>query len=568
MCGIAGIIGHDPEKQARMMRMLTAQQHRGPDATAFHDLGDTGILGHNRLSIIDLDVSANQPFCSEDGRFCLVFNGEIYNYLELKEELRSVFIFKTQSDTEVLLAAFIQWGDKCLERLIGMFSFAIWDAQQQVLFAARDRFGVKPFYFAKLTDAFLFASEIKTLWAAGIPRHPREEVWAGYFTHGTYGQPTETFWNDIQQLPGGYALTYKNGAMKTWQWYDFVEKVKEAAFFENEAAIAAKWLSLTRESIRLRFRADVAVGFNLSGGLDSSLLLGLVQEQFKNNPSIQSFTFFTGDERYDELYWAQQMVAHTVFPHSPVQLWVEEIPSLAAIIAIAQDEPYGGIPTLAYSKIFEAARQKNVTVLLDGQGLDEAWAGYDYYRQKTDLLIQGVSGSSGHTNWLQADFKALAKNIAFPQPFADSLQNLQYRDLFYTKLPRALRFNDRISMLHGTELREPFLDHRLVEMAFALPPHLKIQDGQQKWLLRKMAEKFLPSSLSLAPKRPLQTPQREWLANDLRTWTSERIEALTSLNMPWFRSDALREAYTDFTKTSPDNSFFVWQWINSSLLLP
>lgn len=185
MCGIAGILGHVPGRLDQMERMLQAQKHRGPDALEFLNLGAVA-LGHNRLSIIDLDEAANQPFCSEEGRYTLIFNGEIYNYLELKALLQPHFRFRTLSDTEVLLAAYIQWGAACLDRLIGMFAFAIWDGQEQRLFAARDRFGVKPFYHANLNGAFLFASEIKTLWAAGVPKRVQENVWAGYFVHGTY----------------------------------------------------------------------------------------------------------------------------------------------------------------------------------------------------------------------------------------------------------------------------------------------------------------------------------------------------------------------------------------------
>lgn len=208
-----------------------------------------------------------------------------------------------------------------------------------------------------------------------------------------------------------------------------------------------------------------------------------------------------------------------------------------------------------------------MVVLLDGQGLDEVWAGYDYYAQGNGSLVQGTQKSAVNTSCLQADFIQLGAKPVYPTPFDNELQNLQFRDIFYSKLPRALRFNDRVSMLHGTELREPFLDHRLVELAFALPQSMKIRDGQQKWLLRQIAAEFLPIGLHLAPKRALQTPQREWLAQDLRPWVTERVDALASAHPQWFEPEKLRKAYQTFTTAPLDNSFFVWQWVNASLLL-
>lgn len=319
------------------------------------------------------------------------------------------------------------------------------------------------------------------------------------------------------------------------------------------------------DSIRLRFRSDVPVGFNISGGLDSSLLLALVHRQFPDDRHIQAFSFYTGDERYDELPWVQEMIQMTDFPLHPVRLSSEEVPELAERVAWFEDEPYGGIPTLAYSKIFETARQNGIIVLLDGQGMDEAWAGYDYYTRQSGALVQGSKSSPVRPDCLRPEFRAMTQKPEFPQPFDNALQNLQYRDLFYTKIPRALRFNDRISMMHSTELREPFLDHRLVELAFSLPPSMKIKDGQQKWLARRIADEFLPNKVTLALKRPLQTPQREWLAGTLNGWCREQIHQLGDLS-DWLNTEAcLREFQEDFVEQKGDNSFFVWQWISIAL---
>lgn len=563
MCGISGIIGKDWRRD-QLERMVKIQHHRGPNAQAYYWSDDnmTG-LGHNRLSIIDLHEEANQPFVSADGRFTLVFNGEIYNYPELRAELEFTYSFRTASDTEVLLCAYQQWGRACLDRFIGMFAFAIWDDRDKKLFAARDRFGVKPFNYGIYNSNLYFASEIKALWEAGFSRTPDESVWAGYLVYGTYGMPEQTFWEGIRQLPAGHLLEWDAGQITTVRWYDFVDRVKAMPDLSKEEAIE-QWTVIALESIRLRFRSDVPVGFNLSGGLDSSLLLALVHHLHPKD-DIEAFTFYTQDERYNELPWVEEMIQLTRFSLNKVLLLSESVPDLAEKVSWFEDEPFGGIPTLAYSKIFQRAREKGVIVLLDGQGMDEAWAGYDYYLKNTGALVQGSNSSPVRPECLTPAFRRLAQKPEFPRPFDNDLQNLQYRDLFYTKIPRALRFNDRISMMHSTELREPFLDHRLVELAFSLPEALKIQNGQQKWLARQIADTFLPDKVTRAPKRSLQTPQREWLQADLKLFVEHQLEVyFITFGEKWLLRDQVFKALEEFSKQKSDNSFFIWQWISLS----
>jgi asparagine synthase (glutamine-hydrolysing) len=352
------------------------------------------------------------------------------------------------------------------------------------------------------------------------------------------------------------------------RWYDFVHRIQalranSAYRKKSEEEHVHHYQVLLEESIRLRFRADVPVGFNVSGGLDSSVLLGAVNKLYPAD-HLQAFSFYTGDERYDELPWVEALIAETNKPLNKVLLSATEVPDLANKVSFYQDEPYGGIPTLAYSKVFSAARDKGVIVLLDGQGMDEAWAGYDYYHQQSDSVVQGVKSNPFRPEVLDPNFAAQVYNIQYPHPFNEALLNKQYRDLFYTKIPRALRFNDRISMMHSTELREPFLDHLLVEYAFALPVKMKVQNQQSKWALRKLAGQYLSGGLHLAPKRPLQTPQREWLTEDLKSWTNSKIESLQE--HPWFKADALMQEWNTFLQTDRDNTFFIWQWCSLDIL--
>ena len=560
MCGIVGIIGSVPNGNQSLDTMLYAQRHRGPDAT--HKwISENVFLGHNRLSIIDLSSVADQPMISSDGRFVVVFNGEIYNYLELKEQLID-YPFKTSSDTEVLLALFQDRGKEMLNDLNGMFSFAIWDTKEQKMFAARDRFGVKPFYYSLLDNNLFFASEIKTLFAAGVEKVKNRKVWANYLSFGTYGLPNETFWGTVYQLPGGHYFEYDLNSQKKVEpvkWYDFVKNIRNTPQFAEED-LKAKYLELLQDSIRLRFRADVPVGFNISGGLDSSALLALVNQEFPNNKTIEAFTFYTNDERYDELHWVELMLEKTKNPLNKCLLEAGAIPELITEIASLQEEPFGGFPTLAYNQIFETARAKGIIVLLDGQGMDEAWAGYDYYQTNSGFTIQGTRTSPVRPEVLTDEFKKFANKESYEKPFDNELQNLQYRDLFYTKIPRALRFNDRISMLHGTELREPFLDYRLVELAFAQSSNMKIKNGQGKWMLREIVKDLLGSEVALAPKRPLQTPQREWLANELNTYIDEKITEFSNCN--FVQKEIVLALWNAYKKGDQDNSFYLWQWIN------
>lgn len=564
MCGIIGVIGNNSDENI-LDEMIYTQKHRGPDYSGKW-IGKDCFLAHNRLSIIDLSESANQPFLDTSKRYVLVFNGEIYNYLELKKELDYNFV--TSSDTEVLLAAYLKWGKECLHKLNGMFSFAIWDSLENKMFAARDRFGVKPFYYAYKEGTFYFASEIKTIHKAGISKKPNKKVWVNYFCYGSYGLPNETFWEEVNQLPGSHYLEYKEGNISIGKWYFFE---KEIGKYQNNLSyneVIKTYTKLLKDSIQLRFRADVLVGFNVSGGLDSSALLAFVNQQAKSKEKIKAFTFYTNDKRYDELSWVEEMISLTNNPLEKVLLSSTEVEKLTGKIAYHQDEPFGGIPTLAYSKIFKTAREKNILVLLDGQGMDEQWAGYDYYLKNNESTIQGVNNSPYKKNVLSKELLEIAKKPEYPEPFKDKLLNKQYRDLFYTKIPRALRFNDRVSMAFGTELREPFLDYRLVEFAFAQPQKYKIKKGIQKAILRDIVSKHLSDTISYAPKRPLQTPQREWIGQELKGFvTTELLKINNSSCASWFNLDELKKEWDKYLAGDNQSSFHIWQWLSLSMFI-
>lgn len=554
--------------------MVAAQAHRGPDAhgTYFSATGWAS-LGHNRLSILDLSAAGRQPMCSPDGKLWLVFNGEIYNYLELRSEL-SGYPFRTRTDTEVILAAYQKWGAACLDHFVGMFAFLLWDETEQKLFAARDRFGIKPLNYSVAADGTLtIASEIKALHAAGLPKEPDPVAWATFLSSGLYEHTSRTFWKNISSLPPGHVLTWQDSRCRIQRWYDLPDKTGMEFDTRPVEVVQEEYLALLKESVAFRFRSDVPVAINLSGGLDSSTLLALVHAVQGKESAVHAYTFVTGDPNYDELEWVQLMLRKTSHPLRPVQLNPDEVPQLAQSIQGAEDEPYGGLPTIAYGKLFQAARQDGVVVLLDGQGMDEQWAGYDYYLSALDDkaapagTVQGAKDKASRPECLTREFAALAEPFKAPSPYPDKLRNLQYRDIRYTKIPRALRFNDRVSMRSSTELREPFLDHRLFELALRQPVEHKIVNGTRKWLLRQIATRYLPNQLSETPKRPLQTPQREWLRGPLQPWANQCIEQMLASDFgQWFKPELVREEWRAYCAGQGDNSVFVWQWISLGMM--
>ena len=572
MCGIVALFNcGDPD--ARLGRMTECLLHRGPDGNGtWVDRHARVALGHTRLSIVDLSQAGAQPMATADGSLTITFNGELYNHVELRAEL-SDFPFRSRTDTEVVLAAWLKWGPACLARFIGMFAFVIWDRRDATLTAVRDRFGVKPLLYARLADgAIAVASEIKALRLAGADTSPDPIAWASYLVHGVSDQGTRTFAKGVESLPAGTLMRWQLGREPVVErWYDLAHCVGETIDDRVDSVVRDEYAALLTDAVRLRFRADVPIGINLSGGLDSSALLGLVHAVDGPDSLVKAFTFSTGDAQYDELPWVQEMLENTQHPLVDCRLTVGEVPDLARRVAAAEDEPFGGLPTLAYAKIFDRARAEGIVVLLDGQGIDEQWAGYDYYRGDANVraapVVQGTDQSPVRPACLRGDFAALAQRPAYPEPFTDRLRNLQYRDTFFTKLPRALRFNDRISMASSRELREPFLDHRLFELAFRQPASRKIRGETGKWLFRELTAQLLPQRLRTAPKRALQTPQREWLRGPLRGWANELIElGLASIGREWLDADATRSAWRTYCEDeSITNSFWVWQWISLGL---
>lgn len=612
MCGIAGIVGAAEGAAAegvagvrgRLAAMVAAQHHRGPDDQGLFVSGDGAVaLGHNRLSILDLSPLGHQPMAGRDDASWIVFNGEIYNYLELRAALPG-YPYRSRTDTEVILAAYERWGAACVERFVGMFAFALWDARRRRLFCARDRLGIKPFHYARQGTAWLFASEVKALLAAGLPAAPNLATWAAYLNSGFYDHGDDTFFAGVCTLPPGHTLTLTPGGSPVVRpYWDLPALAAEPLALSDDAA-AERLRALLADAVALRLRSDVPLGVNLSGGLDSASMMVTADRLLQAEGAVQTFTASFEDPRYDELDFADDVPRLTRWARHLQRLPEGAVWDVTAEALWHQEAPFGGIATLAYHHLHRLAREAGVTVLLEGQGVDEMLAGYDYFRPHHYLDLLEAGQGAALRRALRADGPAAPRTLAamrrlrrglplqvyqdgtshlrphcvlpavraldpgeegFPRPFATRLSNALYRDLRFTKLPRVLRMNDRLSMAFSRELREPFLDHRLVEFLFRLPGHHKIRDGQSKYVLRHAMNGRLPDAVRLAAKRGVVTPQREWLRTTLRPTVEALIASPSFARRGLFDAAAVQEAYRRFCAGEGQNAFFVWQWVCTEL---
>jgi asparagine synthase (glutamine-hydrolysing) len=570
MCGIAALVAA-PDCWVRdaLVAMTRIVAHRGPDGEGHVAFGGTDLrargcageaptpatvaLGHRRLSIVDLSDAGRQPMASADGRCWIVYNGEVYNHVELRTELASLgHRFVSSSDTEVVLTAYRQWGEDCVHRFNGMFAFALVDRTRRILWAVRDRFGVKPLYWWRAPSGFLaLASEIKQFtvlpgWCARLNGARARD----FLVAGAYDHTDETLFAGVRQLHGGEAMTVSldddEPRPRIRRWYALAAHPFSGSFEEA----AAQFRTLLSDAVRLQLRADVPVGSCLSGGLDSSAIVCLagkhVGSENRSAPT-HAFSAVSDSPRYDERRYAEAVAAragfalHTVEP-SPGAL-------LGALDALvwAQDEPFGSTSILAQAEVFRLAAQHGVKVMLDGQGADEALGGYPVFRGAAiaELLLSARWWSAlqeifaGGTllarllasGLVRSAMRSRERRHAFgwldlerldvgdePTPALTtaaarrSFAALSREQLLRTSLPALLHWEDRSSMMHSIEARVPFLDHRLVEFVLGLPTHFKYASGLTKRILRESLADLLPPEVTeRRDKLGFQLAEDEWM---------------------------------------------------------
>ena len=565
MCGIAGIISSNPSfiTAERIKKMTDSLAHRGPDGEGqWINTPGTTALGNRRLSIIDLSNAGSQPMHYLQ-RYTIIHNGEIYNYLELKEELKKKgYTFLSKTDTEVIAAAYDHWNEECVEYFDGMFAFAIWDEKEKELFAARDRFGEKPFFYFSDTKQFIFASEMKALWAAGIERKVNLKLLFNYLTIGYVDNPNipeETFFENIYKLPAASFLKYSilNHQFSITNYWDI--EVDEQNKKISDAEAIEQFSSLFEQSVKRRLRSDVTIGTSLSGGLDSSSIIATMDSLMVQNSQLTAFSsIFPGFEK-DESSFARHVADKFHLEHFTVEPDAASLQYDLEKLFYYQEEPFSSASIYAQFKVYEMAKQQGIKVLLDGQGADETLAGYHkYYKwywqelyRKRNLTTSGelqwakeidITEKFGWKNRVAALFPEFATIVLERQYLLNALRHedltkdfvrLQSKEAYYITpeifslngvlyfntcmhgLEELLRYSDRNSMAHGREVRLPFLNHELVEFVFSLPANFKIRKGWTKWLLRESRKSKLPEEIVWRKdKTGFEPPQQQWMQNN------------------------------------------------------
>ena len=605
MCGIAGIWNRQVADQGEIdlagNKMLESIVHRGPDDGGY-SLDDRVFLGNRRLKIFDLSEAGNQPMFSRDGRYWIVFNGEIYNYCELKPALEKDFTFSSHTDTEVLLYSFVKHGIACVEDFIGMFAFAIWDSRDKELIICRDRLGIKPLYYYSDGTKLIFASEIKALLAAGVKVEADHDVIKDYLVTGNYDHTDRTFFRNIRMLKAGHFLKINERGISEICYWNNIERIKHHKDRDQQEVTREYWEMLD-DAVKLRMRADVSYAVMLSGGLDSSAL-AVIADKYVGSSPLNVCTFRHRNSKYDEGPWANLVAEQKNWRRHEVFVTEDDVVRLLNETLWHQDEPFGGVASFADVMLSKKAREDGLYVLLEGQGADETLGGYEYYynHRLADLaasnqvaakalfhhyaekrnisdgkyteIVDSGAGKSGtltqdgtvgvRADVLSADLRNRpGTGYISPEYFGSRFENALFQDLFNAKVPRVLRFKDKSSMMFGVELRVPFLDHRIVERSFSIATADKLKDGYTKYCLRKKMESMLPSETCWHVKRQVQTPQREWMRTTLKPVIDNVINSVSFSQRGLFDISGVRNLYARYI-SEPDtfqNSFFVWQWL-------
>lgn len=617
MCGFAGIFHlttAKPVDPARVERMCDAIAHRGPDGHGVWTAPGVG-LGHRRLSIIDL-AGSPQPMVSGDGRAVLVFNGEIYNFRELRRELQGHGAqFRTDGDSEVILAAWQRWGPDCLPRLHGMFAFAIYDLDTQDLFLARDRLGVKPLFHAALSDgSVIFGSELKALAAHPLLRREADPLAVEDYLAWGYVPDTRSILKGVNKLPAGHYLHLRRGkAMpEPVQWWDisFAERRKAKA-----ADLEAELLHLMRQAVTSRMVADVPLGAFLSGGVDSSSVVALMAEA--SGQPVRTCSIGFDVAALDESSYAEQVARRFGTDHRSRVVSPDDFEAVDHV-AWMFDEPFADASAIGTWRVSQLARE-TVTVALSGDGADEAFAGYRRHlfqrgedrlrgllpsalrrpvfgalgavwpkadwaprpvRAKSTLLSLATSSEEGYARSLSVippdlrdtlysdDFRRLRGDYRAEQPLVDlmckaparsGLDRAQYADLKFWLPGDILTKVDRASMATSLEAREPLLDHRLIEFAAALPEGLRTRGRQGKWLLKRAMGRYLPDDILYRPKQGFVTPIGQWFRGALAGEARAIADSAALARTGWFDTGRIAALADAHIAGRGDHGRLLWQ---------
>lgn len=573
MCGISGIISKDDKINNNLVikKMTDLIEHRGPDDSGYYT-SDNVFFGHRRLSIIDLSDHGHQPMFYNNNEFVLTYNGEIYNYLELRDELKEKgYIFETDSDSEVILASYAYWGQDCVNHFNGMWAFAIHDKKKNLILMSRDRFGIKPFYYMDINSGFYFGSEIKQFTILkNNELKLNTKIALRFLVYGELNTTDETFIDNVFELKGGYKAIYdlKKKTLKKEKWYD-INNIEEQANITQEDA-EKKFSKYFKDSVQLRLRSDVKLGALLSGGLDSSAIVSIVDEIIGDS-RFDTISSCFHDKKYDEQEYIDEVIKeknitpHKIFPNLSDLFSIDMLDK----IVWYQDQPISSSSHFAEYLVFESAKENKLKVVLDGQGSDEILGGYHEffpvylfelltkYKFITFLnemkFINKIHGY-GYKEIIKKLFLYIVPNsseVLIRKFFKKSLlppwilqndENIQYlqnnklstsnlikysiHQLLVRSVPYQLHSEDRNSMVHSVESRLPFLDYKLVEFIISLPSEFKIFNGTTKFILRESLQNVLPTKIkNRQNKMGFVTPEETWMKENSDLVKRELISA-------------------------------------------
>ena len=605
MCGICGLLHMDPGKtvdEGLLRRMAHSMRHRGPDDEGFHVDGSVG-LGHRRLSIIDLS-GGHQPISNEDDQVWIVFNGEIYNYKPLAETLKSKgHRFRTRSDTETILHAYEEFGEACVEQLRGMFAFAVWDNKKRKLVLVRDRVGIKPVYYTVYRDTLYFGSEIKAiLQNPEIPRALNEQA-LDYYLSFRYVPGPLTMFKGIFKLPPGGMLVCQDGKVEVRSYWDLRMQSDSG---ESLAECTRRFEQKARESIEIRLMSEVPLGAFLSGGLDSSLVVALMSGMIQD--PVKTFSIgYKNQPQVNEFKFARQVAERYRTDHRELEITAGEFSDFVPRLVWHLDEPVADFACLPLFFLSELTR-KHVTVILSGEGADELLAGYYLYKKM--LLIEKLRKVPGLPGLLaglggmmpEGKLQRYLKQAGIPlarryRGITTTFSSSQRRALYpgsrmsermlgdYTAslldpvkdqhpLNQMLYFEsrvhlvddllvkaDKMTMASSLELRVPFLDHELMELAASLPVKAKLDGNQTKRILRDIARPLVPGPILRRPKKGFPVPTQAWLAGDLSRFTRESLLSSESALQGLFESRQIEKLLTQHESGREDCSDRIWALI-------